>query len=88
MALPVDSKYISPAALPLKQSFTFPPIDSLGYIVGWGRSNSNLDTTTYNRYLRKNLLKAVDLNGTMCRDIDFGYKVNGTDALYNVILKY
>ena len=84
LAIPVDTQYISPAELPPRQSFKFPPVDSPGYIVGWGRDKSSLDSTTYNRYLQKNNLTAADLNSTSCRDTDFGYRNNGTDSLYNV----
>lgn len=32
----VLNKYIQPACLPTNLSYTYPPVNSAGYIVGWG----------------------------------------------------
>ena len=77
MPVSVDSKYINPAYLPLKQSLTFPPVNSTGFMLGWGQNNVNSSITTQNRYLQK-----VELTSSPCKEL---YTITATDAPYSVI---
>ena len=82
MPVPVDSKYINPAYLPLKQSLTFPPVNSTGFMLGWGQNNVNSSITTQNRYLQKVELTSSSVLAAPCKDL---YTITATDAPYSVI---
>ena len=79
MPIPVDSKYINPAYLPIAQSLTFPSAGSTGYLLGWGRKNVNRNLTAYNRYIQQVELKTLSLQA--CNNT---YSLIETDPSYNV----
>ena len=79
MPIPVDSKYINPAYLPIEQSLTFPSAGSSGYLLGWGRKYANQNLTTYNRNIQK-----VELTTLSLQTCNNTYLFNETDPSYNV----
>ena len=85
MPIPVDSKYINPAYLPIEQSLTFPSAGSTGYLLGWGRKYANRNLTTYNRYIQQVELKTLNLESGPCMGI---FNIDKDDPSYNVIPSY
>ena len=81
MPVPVDSKYIIPAYLPLKQSLTFPSVGATGIVLGWGHNNQMLNVTTTNRYLQRLELTLLNINASPCKE---NYTFNQTDVNYSV----
>ena len=79
MPIPVDTKYINPAYLPITQSLTFPSVGTPGYLLGWGRNNANLSLTTFNRYIQKVELKTLNMQA--CNRT---FTFNGTESSYSV----
>ena len=82
LPIPVDSKYINPAYLPIAQSLKFPSVGSKGYLLGWGRNNANLNLTTFNRNIQK--VELTTLNIDACNRT---FTFNGTDPSYSVKFK-
>ena len=82
LPIPVDSKYINPAYLPIAQSLKFPSVGSRGYLLGWGRNNANLSLTTFNRYIQQ--VELATLNIQACNRT---FSFNETDPSYNVNFK-
>ena len=66
----------------MRRSLTFPSVGSIGYVLGWGRNNANINITTYNRYLQKLELTIFDMNTSACNNT---YTLDQKNAAYGVI---